>query len=251
MPNTIRTIFTARTRFALLALGAISLSGAMALPAMAGDDAPDGGTNNPSNCRDLVNHKCLTKPRDDQSGRNQDSRNQDKAAQARLDASIRRAEEGAGIHSVPGIAHYDSNGRVTSVDYPALGYSERSTSEGILRAYPDGRRVLVYSSGVHNLGTQVRQNNTGGNGGAAGRTGSRHSLVSPDRNAQTAAAPKAATPKSTTTDKATNTMTRDYRTGATAAPGGPPPAAAIGSSTKATPEQLAAQSGGTRDHRRK
>ena len=250
MPNTIRTIFTARTRFALLALGAISLSG-LTLPAMAGDDAPDAGAKNPSTCRDLVNHKCLTKPRDDQSGRNQDSRNQDKAAQARaVDASFRRAEQGADIHSVAGIAHYDSNGRISRVDYPSLGYSERTTSEGILRAYPDGRRVLVYSSGVHNLGTEVRQSNTGGNGGAAGHTGARHTLP-PNRDAQTAApAPKAAVPKSTTIDKATNTMTRDYRAGATAAPGGPPPAAATGSSTKATAEQLAAQSG-TRDHRRK
>src|SRR3954453_2398526 len=74
MPNTIRTIFTARTRFALLALGAISLSG-FALPAMAGDDAPDGGATNASTCRDVVNHSCLTKPRDDQSSNNQDTKN--------------------------------------------------------------------------------------------------------------------------------------------------------------------------------
>ena len=249
MPNTTPTMpITTRTRFALLALGAISLCGAMALPAMAGDDAPDAGTNNPSNCRDLVNHKCLTKPRDDQSGRNQDSRNQDKAAQARTDAIFRRMEQDADIHAVVGIPHYNSNGKLTRVDYPSLGYSERSTSEGILRAYPDGRRVLVYASGVHNLGTEVRQSNTGGNGGAAGRTGSRHALA-PNRGAQTSAAsPKAATPKSTTIDKATKTTTRDYRTGATTAPGGPPPAAAIGS--KPTGEQVAAQSG-TRDHRRK
>jgi hypothetical protein len=246
MPNTIRTIFTARTRFALLALGAISLS-SLTLPAMAGDDAPDGGTNNPSNCRDLVNHKCLTKPRDDQSGRNQDSRNQDKAAQAREDASIRRTEQGADIHSVPGIARYDSSGRITQVDYPKLGFSERSYSdEAIIRVYRNGQKKLVYVSGTHD-----KPGSSGGNGGAAGHTGSRIATPTTRTSATSAAAPKAATPKSTTTDKATNTMTRDYRTGATAAPGGPPPAAAIGSSTKATPEQLAAQSGGTRDHRRK
>jgi hypothetical protein len=247
MPNTIRTIFTTRTRFALLALGAISLSG-LTLPAMAGDDAPDGGTNNPSNCRDLVNHKCLTKPRDDQSGRNQDSRNQDKAAQAREDASIRRTEQGADIHSVPGIARYDSSGRITQVDYPKLGFSERSYSdEAIIRVYRNGQKKLVYVSGTHD-----KPGSSGGNGGAAGHTGPRIATPTTRTSATSAAVPpKAATPKSTTTDKATNTTTRDYRTGATAAPGGPPPAAAIGSSTKATPEQLAAQSGGTRDHRRK
>jgi hypothetical protein len=242
MPNTIRTIFTTRTRFALLALGAISLSG-LTLPAMAGDDAPDGGTNNPSNCRDLVNHKCLTKPRDDQSGRNQDSRNQDKAAQARADAKV---DSIAGLVSSAGIARYDSSGRITQVDYPKAGFSDRSYSdEAIIRVYRNGQQKLIYVSGTHD-----KPGSSGGNGGAAGHTGSRIAPA-PTRTSASAAAPKAATPKSTTTDKATNTTTRDYRTGATAAPGGPPPAAAIGSSTKATPEQLAAQSGGTRDHRRK
>jgi hypothetical protein len=242
MPNTIRTIFTTRTRFALLALGAISLSG-LTLPAMAGDDAPDGGTNNPSNCRDLVNHKCLTKPRDDQSGRNQDSRNQDKAAQARENA---RLDSIAGLVNSVGIARYDSSGRITQVDYPKAGFSDRSYSdEAIIRVYRNGQQKLIYVSGTHD-----KPGSSGGNGGAAGHTGSRIAPA-PTRTSASAAAPKAATPKSTTTDKATNTTTRDYRTGATAAPGGPPPAAAIGSSTKATPEQLAAQSGGTRDHRRK
>jgi hypothetical protein len=242
MPNTIRTIFTTRTRFALLALGAISLSG-LTLPAMAGDDAPDGGTNNPSNCRDLVNHKCLTKPRDDQSGRNQDSRNQDKAAQARENA---RLDSIAGLVNSVGIARYDSSGRITQVDYPKAGFSDRSYSdEAIIRVYRNGQQKLIYVSGTHD-----KPGSSGGNGGAAGHTGSRIAPA-PTRTSASAAAPKAATPKSTTTDKATNTTTRDYRTGATAAPGGPPPAAAIGSSTNATPEQLAAQSGGTRDHRRK
>jgi hypothetical protein len=242
MPNTIRTIFTTRTRFALLALGAISLSG-LTLPAMAGDDAPDGGTNNPSNCRDLVNHKCLTKPRDDQSGRNQDSRNQDKAAQARENA---RLDSIAGLVNSVGIARYDSSGRITQVDYPKAGFSDRSYSdEAIIRVYRNGQQKLIYVSGTHD-----KPGSSGGNGGAAGHTGSRIAPA-PTRTSASAAAPKAATPKSTTTDKANNTTTRDYRTGATAAPGGPPPAAAIGSSTKATPEQLAAQSGGTRDHRRK
>jgi hypothetical protein len=242
MPNTIRTTpITARTRFALLALGAISLS-SLTLPAMAGDDAPDAGTNNPSNCRDLVNHKCLTKPRDDQSGRNQDSRNQDKAAQARENA---REDSIAGLVNSVGIARYDSSGRITRVDYPKLGFSDRSYGdEAIIRVYRNGQQKLVWVTGRGNPA------NFGGKGAMAGHTGSRIAPA-PTRTSASAAPPKAATPKSTTTDKATNTTTRDYRTGATAAPGGPPPAAAIGSSTKATPEQLAAQSGGTRDHRRK
>jgi hypothetical protein len=44
-----------------------------------------------------------------------------------------------------------------------------------------------------------------------------------------------------------NTITRDHRTGATAAPGGPPPAAAIG--TRPTASQVAAQTPAVRDHR--
>jgi hypothetical protein len=243
MANTLQRTRITPIGFALLALGAISLS-SLTLPAMAGDDAPDAGTKNPSTCRDLVNHSCLTKPRDDQSGKSQDTRNQDKAAEARTEAgTYARAESIAGIVNSVGIARYDSSGRITQVDYPKLGFSDRSYSdEAIIRVYRNGQQKLVYVSGTHD------KPGSGGNGGAPGQTGSRHTLSVPNRSTQTAAAPpKAATPKSTTTDKATNTMTRDYRTGATAAPGGPPPAAASGS-TKATAEQLAAQSG-TRDHR--
>src|SRR3954453_16214858 len=102
MPKTIRTIFTARSRFALLALGAISLCAAMALPAMAGDDAPDAGAKNPSACRDVVNNKCLRKPNDGKPSQNQDTRNQDNAAAARAEsarqagvtAEIAKAEAG-------------------------------------------------------------------------------------------------------------------------------------------------------------
>jgi hypothetical protein len=223
MPNTTRTMpITTRTRFALLALGAISLCGAMALPAMAGDDAPDAGTNNPSNCRDLVNHKCLTKPRDDQSGRNQDTRNQ-------ANAAARRSEDAA-LANKPGpndINKY-KYGRDDAVFGPGPGWSV--DSRGYYRPY----------NPFPNKGGVKTKSGSGGNGGAAGHTGSR---IAGTRTSATAA-----TPKSTTIDKATNTTTRDYRTGATAAPGGPPPAAAIGS--KPTAEQVAAQSG-TRDHRHK
>ena len=248
MPNAIRTIpITARTRFALLALGAISLSGAMALPAMAGDDATDAGAKNPSACRDVVNNKCLRKPNDGRSSQNQDTRNQDNAAAAR---AVGNAENGARIINSTGVAHYDENGRVTNVVYPSLGITDRSVPDGILRVYPNGQREIIYS-GVHDYGTGLHQTSSG-SGGSAGHKGSQHKLpLGPGaRTTANAAPPTAAVPKSTTIDKATNTTTRDYRTGATAAPGGPPPAAAIGSSTKATPEQLAAQSG-TRDHRHK
>jgi hypothetical protein len=244
MQNTLRTTrITAPTRFALLALGAISLS-CLALPARAGDDAPDAGAKNPSTCRDVVNKKCLMKPNDGQSSQNQDTRNQDKAQAARDDAAIRRAEQGAGIHSVTGIPKYDSAGRITSVDYPKLGYSERSYyDQAIIRVYRNGDQKLVYVPNRHDKeGRYV---------GAPAPTGSRHTVLAPGArtNAPTMP-PKAAIAKNTTTDKTTNTMTRDYRTGATAAAGGPPPAAAIGSSSKPTAEQLAAQSG-TRDHKHK
>jgi hypothetical protein len=236
MPNTIRTIFTARIRFALLALGAISLS-SLTLPAMAGDDAPDAGAKNPSTCRDVVNHKCLTKPRDDQSGQNQDSRNQDKAAQARAQAAAQKAVT-ADIAKQQ--ANYQANrykyGRDDGVFGPGPGWSV--DSRGNYHPY----------NPFPNKGGVKTTSGSGGNGGAAGHKGSR---IADTRTTATAAPPKVTPTKSTTFDAATNTTTRDHRTGATAAPGGPPPAAAIGSSTKPTAEQLAAQSGGTRDHRRK
>jgi hypothetical protein len=247
MPNALRTIRnTTRFKFALLALGAISLS-ALTLPAMAGDDdASDAGAKNPSTCRDVVNTKCLRKPRDDHSSQNQDTRNQDNAAAARATAVHNEQDKASGLINSPGVAHYDEFGRITSVTYPQLGITDKSVPDGILRLHPDGQREMLYS-GVHDYGSG-HHSGSGGNGGAAGHTGARHTLP-PDRSGQSAAAsPKAATPKSTTIDKATNTMTRDYRTGATTAPGGPPPAAAIGSSSKPSAEQLAAQSG-SRDHR--
>jgi hypothetical protein len=237
MSNTIATKrVTARIRLALLALGAISLSATMTVPAAAGDDAPDAGTNNPSNCRTVVNHKCLTKPNDGQSSKNQDTRNQDNAAAARAQNAADRAAgfvPGQGPND-PVIVHQAKDGTIISVDYPKQGITERSYPTGILRTYGNGQHELIYSRGQHDLG---------GNGGAAGHTGSRIAAPLP-AGARTSAT--ATVPKSTATDKLANTMTRDYRTGATAAPGGPPPAAAIG--TKPTATALAAQSG-TRDHR--
>jgi hypothetical protein len=256
MQNTIRTTgITTRTRLALLALGAISLSATMALPAMAGD-APDAGTNNPSTCRDLVNHQCLTKPNEGQASQNQDTRNQDKAAEARLNATLDRAIKDAGgalptegPHSHdPVIVHKDGDGNIISVDYPKQGFSDRSYGSGTLRVYTNGQTQWVDLTGLHTSGENATWRGNGGNGGAAGRTGARIAAPLPDgaRTSATAAPPKAAVPKSTTVDKVANTTTRDYRTGATAAPGGPPPAAAIG--TKPTAPQVAAQSG-VRDHR--
>jgi hypothetical protein len=234
MANILQRTRITPIRFALLALGAISLS-SLTLPAMAGDDAPDGGATNPSTCRDLVNHSCLTKPRDDQSSNNQDTKNSNYSRE--LSIILNRDDEQSTRNPANPVAPVRD---ATAIEM-----------ENQISAY-DRAVAARAAQAERNWQNARRQGNTagsGGNGGAAGHTGSRHSLVSPNRNAQTAAAPpKAATPKSTTTDKATNTMTRDYRTGATAAPGGPPPAAASGSSTKATAEQVAAQSG-TRDHR--
>jgi hypothetical protein len=230
MNNTTKRI-TPPTRFALLALGAIGF-GCLTLPAMAGDDAPDGGAKNPSACRDTVNNKCLRKPRDDQSSQNQDTRNQDNAAAARLQNRV--------LANQP--TSNDTNkykyGRDDAVFGSGAGWTV--TSRGNYEPWAP----------FPNKGGTTTTRGNGGNGGATGHKGTRHTLTTPNRTVQTAtASPKAATPKSTTVDKATNTMTRDYRAGATAAPGGPPPAAAIGSS-KPTAEQLAAQSG-TRDHRHK
>jgi hypothetical protein len=237
MANVLQRTRITPMRFALLALGAISLSG-LTLPAMAGDDAPDAGAKNPSACRDVVNNKCLRKPNDGKSSQNQDTRNQDNAAAARAEAA-RQAGVTADIAKQE--ANYQANkdkyGRDNGVFGSGAGWSV--DSKGYYQPY----NPFPSKGGVKTT------SGSGGNGGAAGHTGSR--IAPPGaRTSGSAAAPKAATPKSTTTDKATNTMTRDYRTGATAAPGGPPPAAASGSSTKATAEQLAAQSG-TRDHRHK
>jgi len=235
MPNTLRTTrITAPTRFALLALGAISLS-SLALPAMAGDDAPDAGAKNPSTCRDVVNKKCLRKPNDGQSSQNQDSRNQDKAAAAREAAIQKQVTRDIDKQWAAYQANKEKYGRTMS---PFGGQSYTINSRG------------YYGNVNPEQGPRTTRGN-GGNGGAAGHTGSRHTVLPPGArtNAPTMP-PKAAIAKNTTTDKTTNTMTRDYRTGATAAAGGPPPAAAIGSSSKPTAEQLAAQSG-TRDHKHK
>jgi hypothetical protein len=242
MLNTTKRI-TTPTRVALLALGAISLS-SLSLPARAGDDAPDAGAKNPSTCRDVVNKKCLMKPNDGQSSQNQDTRNQDKAAAARQENRL------SGLVNSPGIGHYDSKGNITSVEYPKLGFSDVNYGdEAIIRVYTNGQRQLVYVTGKFD---HTGYYGAGNGGGAPGHTGPRSASsqtkanVAAARSTATAAVP---TPiKSTTFDKTTNTTTRDYRTGATAAAGGPAPAAAIAS--KPTAEQLAAQSG-TRDHRRK
>jgi hypothetical protein len=237
---------TTPTRFALLALGAISF-GCLTLPAMAGD-APDAGAKNPSTCRDLVNHKCLTKPNEGQSSQSQDTRNQDNAAAAaragaaQAAGEIARAQAEAAADARSNAA-YEANrekyGRDNGVFGPGAGWSV------------DKNGYYTPYNPFPNKGGVKTTAGKGGNGGAAGRTGSR---TTDTRTSVTAAVPKnTATPTptiSTTYDKATNTTTRDHRTGATAAAGGPPPAAAIGSSSKATPEQLAAQSG-TRDHRHK
>lgn len=243
MPNTLRTTrVTTHTRFALLALGAISLSG-LTLPALAGE-APDGGTYNASNCRDAVNHKCLTKPRDDQTSRNQDSRDQARAAQAsREAAATARAEQGADVHSAVGIPHFNGKGQVTSIDYPTLGYSEKTVGDdAIVRVFPNGRQQLVYLGGIHNLGTTLH-GGPGGNGGAAGSKGARIAPPTTTRTSATSTMPKnTATPTptiSTTFDKATNTTTRDHRTGATAAP----------AASKPDTTQFATQPGAVRDHR--
>jgi hypothetical protein len=216
MPNTIRTTpITTRTRLALLALGAISLS-SLTLPAMAGDDAPDGGATNPSTCRDLVNHSCLTKPRDDQSSNNQDTKNSNYSRELSI------------------ILKHDDQEAADSVEIERQWSAWRAA-----QTERDWQNVL-------RLPTIAGR---GGNGGAAGRTGSRIAApLPPDaRTNASAAPPKAAVPKSTTVDKVANTITRDYRTGATTAPGGPPPAAAIG--TKPTAPQVAAQTPVVRDHR--
>jgi hypothetical protein len=250
MLNTTKRI-TTPTRIALLALGAISLSAAMASPASA---------QNASTCRSSIGvagdfaERCLVKPEGNlgtailssvgkvNAAAQGDSNYSHDLSKSLNDAEVDRITD---TNDGPSVAHYDKNGQITSVDYPTLGFSEKSIPDGILRVYPNGRQELVY------LGTE--QGLGGGSGGAAGHTAARRTLTTPDRGAQTAAAPPKAVPtpiKTTTFDKATNTTTRDHRTGATASAGGPPPAAAIGSSSKPSAGQLAAQSG-DRDHRRK
>jgi hypothetical protein len=250
MQNTIRTTrITARSRFALLALGAISLSAAMASPASAQFVDP-----NASGCRSAigiaVNRGCLSvKPENNGAARD---RSNDAAAglAVRENLGATLAEKQVGIIDSPGVAHYDSEGKIRDVEYPALGITDHTIPSGIMREYPDSRGYVFFPS--HN----------GGNGGAAGHKGSR---VTDTRTGATAAPPQAAAttiavvpkgaavpkpdvPKSVTMDKATNTLTRDHRTGATAAPGGPPPAAAIGTKSTAAAPQVAAQPT-VRDHR--
>jgi len=261
MPNTLRTTrITTPTRFALLALGAISLSAAVVSPASA---------QNASTCRSSIGvagdfaERCMVKPEGNLSTAITSSVDKVNAAAAAQGSNYSRdfskwlndkaeVDREADINDFSGVAHYDKNGQITSVDYPTLGFSEKSIPDGILRVYPNGRQEFVYAAGIHNLGTTLHLG-TGGNGGAAGRTGSRIAATPPTRTTATAAPPKAVpTPiKSTTFDKATNTMTRDHRTGATASAGGPPPAAAIGNSSKPTAAQVTAQSSTVRDHRHK
>jgi hypothetical protein len=250
MPNTIRTTgITTRARLALLALGAISLSAAIASPASAQAVDP-----NASGCRSaigiIVNRGCLSvKPEDHGAARDRSNAGGAGGGYTAMptDAKTKALLRDPLIDS-PGVANYDSHGKITSVDYPELGIHDTSIPGGIMRQYPDGRGFVLFpNSNGGKPGFGPRGN--GGNGGAAGRTGSRIAAPLPPgaRTSATAAPPKAAVPKSTTVDKVANTTTRDYRTGATAAPGGPPPAAAIG--TKPTAPQVAAQTPVVRDHR--
>jgi hypothetical protein len=226
MQNTIRTTgITARTRFALLVLGAISLSAVLASPASAQYTSDD-----VSACRSasgIIGSRCLS---------------------ARSEINEMKGGGDGPISSTEWAAH-DVNSRRPGGDNdpnPATrgtGSIETTGGTGLLGG--DIISWRVDSNG--NLHPAGRLGG-GGNGGAVGRTGARIAApLPPDARTNAAVAPpKAAVPKSTTVDKVANTTTRDYRTGATAAPGGPPPAAAIG--TKPTASQMTAQSG-VRDHR--
>jgi hypothetical protein len=242
MPNASRTTRTTTPiKFALLALGAISLSAAMASPASAQAFVSP----NASDCRSAigiaVSRGCLT------------------AKPESYGVAPRGSNGAAGGYSAPQTSpETDALNQQRQKDAWTAATFQRDMKNAMdsedhwqqLRVLGGGG-YKYNSAAVLGAGARVpNPYNSGGNGGAAGHTGERHTLP-PDRGGQSAAAsPKAATPKSTTIDKATNTMTRDYRTGATTAPGGPPPAAAIGSSSKPSAEQLASQSG-DRDHRRK
>jgi hypothetical protein len=227
MPNTTKRI-TTPTRFALLALGAISLSALAASPAAA---------QNASACRSSIGiagdfaERCLVTPEGNLS-----------TAITSSVGKVNAAAQGNSNYSRD-LSNVLNSSDPSVTDAADSAEIARQVGANNANRYKFGRDD--YDPSANKGGGVKTTAGKGGNGGAAGRTGSR---IAPTRTTATAAVP---TPtKSTTFDKATNTTTRDHRTGATAAPGGPPPAAAIGSSSKATPEQLAAQSG-TRDHRHK
>jgi hypothetical protein len=237
MPNTIRTTcITTRTRLALLALGAISLSAAITSPASA-----QFVSSNASGCRSAigiaVGRPCLTATPEN-NGAAQHGSNAGGAG-GPSNAVLDRTVKELGLPKInpgdPVIVHKDQDGTIIRIDYPNQGYSDRTYPTGILRTYANGINQIVMTP----------RYSASGNGGAAGHTGARIAAPLP-AGARTNATVAVTT--STTFDKATNTTTRDHRTWATAAPGGPPPAAAIGTKSTAAP-QVAAQTPVVRDHR--
>jgi hypothetical protein len=232
MSNTIRTTrITTPTRLALLALGAISLSVVLASPASAQYTSTD-----ISDCRSasgIIGSRCLS---------------------ARSEINAMKSDgpsRGDDLISASEYAAHDVNSR-----RPGGDNDPNPATRGTGSIETTGGEANLLGGGI--TGWRVDSNGNlhpagrlggGGNGGAAGHTGARIAApLPPDaRTSASVAPPKAAVPKSTTVDKVANTITRDYRTGASAAPGGPPPAAAIG--TKPTAPQVAAQTPVVRDHR--
>ena len=139
MPNTIRTTpITTPTRLALLVLGAISLSAAMASPASAQAVDP-----NASGCRSaigiIVSRGCLSaKPENNGAARDRSNAGGAGGGYTAMptDAKTKALLRDPLIDS-PGVANYDSHGKITSVDYPELGIHDTSIPGGIMRQYPD------------------------------------------------------------------------------------------------------------------
>jgi hypothetical protein len=241
MQNTIRnTGITARTRFALLALGAISLSTAVASPASAQAVTP-----NASGCRSsigiAVSRACLSaKPEDHGAARDRSNAGGGGGGYTPTKADAKDTADIARQNAL-NEANKEKYGRDDSP------FGGRGSPPGYT-IDRDGTYHPWYPANYPSRGGVKTTQGGGGNGGAPGQKGSRIAAPLPGdaRTSASVAPPKAAVPKSTTVDKVANTTTRDYRTGATAATGGPPPAAAIG--TKPTASQMTAQSG-VRDHR--
>jgi hypothetical protein len=191
MINMTKRIYTP-TRFALLALGAISLSAAMTSPASA---------QNASACRTSVGvigdfaERCMVKPEGNLSTAILSSVGQVNATAQGNSNYSRDLSNSLGNPITPAdqattdeVARQDANFNANRYNFGHPDYD------------PSAKNGGVYTTA-----------GKGGNGGAAGHTGVRHTLITPNRSVQTATpSPKAATPKSTTVDKATNTMTRDY-----------------------------------------
>lgn len=241
MPNTIRTTpITTRTRLALLALGAISLSAAMASPASAQFVDP-----NASGCRSaigiVVSRGCLSaKPENNGAARDRSNAGGAGGGYTPTKADAKDTADIARQNAL-----YDANKEKYGRENSPFGGRGSPPGYTVDR---DGTYHPWYPANYPSHGGVKTTQGSGGNGGAAGHKGARIAAPLPTdaRTSASAAPPKAAVPKSTTVDKVANTTTRDYRTGATAAPGGPPPAAAIG--TKPTAPQVTAQSA-VRDHR--